>query len=408
MAGNDPSASAREVLEPETVSCEQSLDELISAQSVDDTGSPGDRSGQLIHDRYRLLRMLGRGDMGTVYLAQQVDSPHKFLVKLLDPRYAARTDVAAGFLQEAEAVSRIEHDNILDITDFGTTDDGVAFLVTEQLRGESLAATCKREAPLSWARARHIMTQLCRALQAAHEAGVVHRNLGLDTILRSERNGDPDFIEVLDFGLAKLKSGGVRLTRTGAVLGSPNSMAPEQARSAPTDARTDVYAAGVVLYALLCGHLPFFAKSFVGMRNQHLFARPEPPSTRAPAAGITHEMDAVVLRALAKEPRNRFESIAHMQAAIEAVGTGAGPVELLEGGDTREDDEPPSFDVLGNLVERSSKFAADGQFLPLRRGPAIPAAEPTAVVAERRKLLLVGAVLIASLVGIVVALYWGH
>jgi serine/threonine-protein kinase len=418
-AHSEPSTDEREVLESETVSSEQSPDELWSALTnsvelsaatltspgqpdpnieVYNSGSPSDRSGQLIHGRYQLLRMLGQGGMGTVYLAQHTTLRRTFAVKLLNPRYAARTDIAERFLQEAKAVSRIEHDNVVGVTDFGTTEDGAAFLVMEHLRGESLAALCKREAPLAWPRVRHIMTQLCRALQAAHEVGVVHRDIKLENILRIERSGDPDFIKVLDFGLAKLQTGGggLRLTRTGVVLGTPDYMSPEQARGATTDHRTDIYAAGVVLYVLLCGRPPFRAKNFMGMRNQHLLAIPEPPSVYAREAGITDEMDAVVLRALAKQPRNRFDSMAQMHAAIAAVGTGVGPIELLEAGDTREDEDPPSFDSFGGLVERSSTLRPDGRVTVGGRARAA-----TGVVSEPRSSpgrtrTLIGAALVAG------------
>ncbi|HVH98083.1 MAG TPA: serine/threonine-protein kinase, partial [Enhygromyxa sp.] len=424
---SEPSASEREVLESETVSSEQSPDDVLSAltRSIDadtatlsnaeqpipievyNSGSPIDRSGALIHGRYRLLRMLGQGGMGTVYLAQHTSLARTFAVKLLNPRYAARADIAERFLQEAKAVSRIEHDNVVGVTDFGTTEDGAAFLVMEHLRGESLAALAKREAPLPWPRVRHIMTQLCRALQAAHDVGVVHRDVKLENILRTERGGDPDFIKVLDFGLAKLQTGGgLRLTRTGVVLGTPDYMSPEQARGAATDHRTDVYAAGVVMYVLLCGRPPFRAKNFVGMRDQHLLAVPERPSVHAPAAGISDEMESVALRALAKDPRNRFESMAAMNAAIAAVGTGVGPVPLLEGGETREDEDPPSFDALNGLVERGSMLGASGRVLARHRRDEHAGAR--AVVRERapakpRGLLLIVALLVGGLVSAVAA-----
>jgi serine/threonine protein kinase len=423
----EPSASEREVLESETISSEQSPDEILSAltQSIDahtatlsnagqaapsevyNSGSPSDRSGQLIHDRYRLLRMLGQGGMGTVYLAQHTTLARTFAVKLLNPRYAARADIAERFLQEAKAVSRIEHDNVVGVTDFGTSEDGAAFLVMEHLRGESLAALCKREAPLPWPRVRHIMTQLCRALQAAHDVGVVHRDIKLENILRTERGSDADFIKVLDFGLAKLQTGGgLRLTRTGVVLGTPDYMSPEQARGAPTDHRTDIYAAGVVMYVLLCGRPPFRAKNFMGMRNQHLLVTPEPPSAHAREAGISEEMDAVVLRALAKDPRNRFESMAKMNAAIATVGTGVGPVVLLEAGETREDEDPPSFDAVGGLIERGSMLDRGGRVTRRRthrEQRVAPNVAPTP--SERRRLPLFGVLFISGVASVAAALW---
>jgi serine/threonine protein kinase len=293
------------------------------------SGDPDDRSGDIIQGRYQLVRQLGKGGMGTVYIARHTLLPKTFAVKLLNARYAKRPDIAERFLQEAHAVSLINHDNVVGVIDFGRESDDAPFLVMEHLSGESLGAVCKREAPLAWPRVQHIMSQLCRALQAAHAVGVVHRDVKPDNILRVTRHDDPDFIKVLDFGLAKLQvSGGVRLTATGMVLGTPDYMSPEQARGLPSDHRTDIYAAGIMMYELLCKRVPFSATTFAEMRQKHLLEPPQPPSKWQ--AWITEEIDAIVLCALAKDPAHRFASMAEMGAAIEAVGTGKSVVPLLE------------------------------------------------------------------------------
>jgi serine/threonine-protein kinase len=287
--------------------------------------------GRVIHDCYRIVRALGRGGMGTVYLAEHTTLRKPFAVKLLNPRYASRSEFSARFLLEAQAVSRIDHPNVVSVVHFGTTPDGATFLVMEYLAGEPLASLCRTSAPLPWSRVQHLMGQVCRALQAAHTAGVVHRDIKPDNVIRLTREDDVDFVKVLDFGLAKLQdSEGLRLTRTGMVLGTPRYMAPEQARGAAIDHRVDIYAAGILYYELLCGRTPFQATSFMAMRNQHLLAKPEPPSHWAAQAGITDEMDAIALRALAKDPAHRFASMAEMAEAIANVGRGRGPVKLLE------------------------------------------------------------------------------
>ena len=364
-----------------------------AAVDVYNSGTPHDRSGEVIHDRYQLLRMLGKGGMGTVYLARHTGLPKTFAVKLLNPRYGSRPDVASRFLQEAQAVSLIEHPNVVGVTDFGTMPDGGAFLVMEHLRGESLAALCKREAPLAWPRARHILAQICRALAAAHAVGVIHRDIKPENVLRTTSGTDPDFVKVLDFGLAKLQSGGgLRLTRTGMVLGTPEYMSPEQACGLPTDQRTDIYATGALLYELLCGRPPFRAKNFVGMRHHHMMVRPQPPSEHAPGIGITPEMDAICLRALAKLPDHRFESMTAMLAAIEAVGTGVGPVPLLEG------DDP---DGIPTVELRAGRLPGPRQPRSGAR-PITPAPEP------RRSLgwpLGIAAVLIVG-VGVGIGVTW--
>jgi serine/threonine protein kinase len=323
------------VLEAETTSAPRVTltsshpgDSHIPEPKIERTVDPDDRSGTIVHGRYQLLRQLGKGGMGTVYLARHTTLPKTFAVKLLNARYAKRTDIAERFLQEARAVSLIDHPNVVGVIDFGRDSDGSAFLVMEHLRGESIGSMCKREGPLPWPRVQHIMSQLCRALQAAHAVGVVHRDVKPDNVLRVERPDDPDFIKVLDFGLAKLQvSGGVRLTATGMVLGTPDYMSPEQARGLPSDHRTDVYAAGVMMYELLCKRVPFSATTFAEMRQKHLLEPPQPPSTWQP--WINEEIDAIVLRALAKDPAHRFGSMAEMGAAIDSVGSGKSVV-LLE------------------------------------------------------------------------------
>ncbi|NVB41949.1 serine/threonine protein kinase [Pseudenhygromyxa sp. WMMC2535] len=332
------STKEREVLESEVISGDPSADLFGTAPTmpggsepqISHSGRRGDRSGELVQGRYHLLRELGRGGMGTVYLAERTDNHETFAIKLLNERYLERGDIADRFIQEAQAVSRIDHPNVVSITDFGRLEDGTTFLVMEHLQGESLAALCKREAPLPWPRVRHIMLQICDALQAAHDAAVIHRDIKPDNILRLSHGDDPDFIKVLDFGLAKLQGGGLRLTRTGMVIGTPEYMAPEQARGLATDHLTDVYSAGIVMYELLCGTVPFKSKSFVGMRNKHLLTPPQPPSARTDVLPISEEADAIVLRALAKDPAHRFASMTEMAAAIEDVGTGKGPVVLIE------------------------------------------------------------------------------
>ncbi|WP_106087477.1 serine/threonine protein kinase [Enhygromyxa salina] len=345
----------RSVLESETISGGGAPDSLISAMTqtiaptmalqdrqaanpdegakplvVQRSAEPDDRAGDIIRERFELVRMLGKGGMGTVYVARHTTLPKTFAVKVLNRRYAQRKDIAERFLQEARAVSLIDHENVVGVVDFGKEADGSAYLVMEHLRGESLSAICKREAPLAWPRIAHIMSQLCRALQAAHDVGIIHRDVKPENVLRVGRHEDPDYIKVLDFGLAKMQvSGGLRLTRTGMVLGTPDYMSPEQARGRPTDHRADIYAAGIMMYELLCGRVPFKADTFPAMRQKHLLEPPEPPSRWAPEAGISDEMDAIVLRALAKDPDHRFASMTQMEQAIAAVGTGA-PVELLE------------------------------------------------------------------------------
>ncbi|MBL9106887.1 MAG: serine/threonine protein kinase [Myxococcales bacterium] len=293
-----------------------------------------DLSGTLLLDRYRLIKRLGEGGMGTVYLAEHVTIKKRCAIKLLNPEYAHKEDLVERFLQEARAASMIAHENVVEITDFGAAPNGSVFFVMEMLTGEDLGETIKREAPLPWSRVAPMAMQICRALAAAHDKGIVHRDMKPENCFRIERSGNPDFIKVLDFGIAKVTSedpdgNAARLTSTGMIFGTPTYMSPEQAQGMRVDHRSDIYAVGVILYELITGRPPFYADNFMGILTKHMFDAPHAPSEVAPMAGISPEVEALVLKALQKEREFRFQSMQEMMAAITAIGTGAAPVAVV-------------------------------------------------------------------------------
>jgi len=292
-----------------------------------------DIAGSLLLDRYRLLKKLGEGGMGAVYLAEHVTIKKRCAIKVLNPEYAHKADLVERFLQEARAASMIAHENVVEITDFGAA-HGSVFFVMEMLVGEDLADTIKRDAPMPWSRVAPMALQICRALGAAHGKGIVHRDMKPENCFRIERSGNPDFIKVLDFGIAKVtsedpNSTGGRLTSTGMIFGTPTYMSPEQAQGQPVDHRADIYAVGVILYEMLTGQVPFSADNFMGILTKHMFDQPVAPSEVAPAAGIAPEVEAIVLKALQKDRGFRFQSMQELAAAILAVGTGAQPVSVV-------------------------------------------------------------------------------
>jgi serine/threonine protein kinase len=304
------------------------LGEEKTALSEQPAPVPGDGDpyiGKTIADRYRILGKLGEGGMGVVYQAEHVFIEKKVAVKILSEDFARKADLVARFMQEAKAASKIGHENIIDITDFGETASGSVFFVMEYLDGFDLAHHIRQGAmPLE--RARYIMNQVCRALGAAHTKGIIHRDLKPENIFLIERNGRPDFVKILDFGIAKMSSldneGGSRLTRTGMIFGTPEYMSPEQAKGDRPDHRVDIYAAGCILYEMLAGDVPFYAETFMGVLTKHMFEAPVPPSVRAPQAGVPADIEAVVLKALAKDRDQRFQSMKEMAFALEECAGG--------------------------------------------------------------------------------------
>jgi serine/threonine-protein kinase len=281
--------------------------------------------GTTVAGRYKILNKLGEGGMGVVYLAEHVFIEKKVAIKILSEDFARKADLVTRFMQEAKAASKIGHENIIDITDFGETASGSVFFVMEYLDGSDLARHIRETGALELNRAVFIMNQICRALGAAHGKGIIHRDLKPENIYLVEREGRADFVKILDFGIAKMSSldneGGARLTRTGMIFGTPEYMSPEQARGDRPDHRVDIYAAGCILYEMLTGDVPFHAETFMGVLTKHMFDAPVPPSQRAPHLYIPPAVEAVVLKALAKDRDQRFQSMKEMAIALaEAMG----------------------------------------------------------------------------------------
>ncbi|HEY1587508.1 MAG TPA: protein kinase, partial [Polyangia bacterium] len=235
--------------------------------------------GSTIADRYRVISKLGEGGMGVVYLAEHVFIEKRVALKVLSEDFARKADLVARFMQEAKAASKIGHENIVDITDFGETASGSVFFAMEFLDGMDLAGHIKSGGAMSFPRAKQIMNQICRALGAAHSKGIIHRDMKPENVYLVTREGRADFVKVLDFGIAKMSAldeGGSRLTRTGMIFGTPEYMSPEQAKGDKPDHRVDIYAAGCILYEMLTGDVPFHAETFMGVLTKHMFENPEP------------------------------------------------------------------------------------------------------------------------------------
>lgn len=291
--------------------------------------APDPLVGRTIAGRYLICELIGTGGMGAVYRGRHQLVGRDVALKFLSPRYASDPAARERFLREARAANRIDHEHIIDITDFGETNDKLVFLVMEYLEGETLSRVIEK-GPLEPRRALTIAWQLATALARAHELDVIHRDIKPDNIFLLQRRGG-DFVKLLDFGLAKV-IGEHRLTATGKVFGTPEYLAPEQARGDPLTGHADQYALGCVIYEMLTGELPFDGPS-PDVVIKHLHAQPPPPSSRHPGLPLAREIDELVLRMLAKSPSARFTDAYHLADELRGL------LDQLQGGRASK---PPS------------------------------------------------------------------
>jgi eukaryotic-like serine/threonine-protein kinase len=280
--------------------------------------------GTTLLGRYLVTNKIGQGGMGAVYEATHTLIGKRVAVKVLLDKYARKEQVVARLEQEARLASSIGHEHIIDITDFGTTDDGRTFVVMEFLEGESLAECLHREGALPETRILQIAQQVASALSAAHAKGIVHRDVKPENVFLLRRK-DVDYVKVVDFGISKsLRNSDLgeedspRLTQTGMVLGTPLYMSPEQARGDDElDQRIDVYALGVIMYELATGRVPYSGTNYLSIISQVLNDEPVPPREIRPE--LSAEFEAIVLRAMAKDRELRYHSTDDLVADVLAV-----------------------------------------------------------------------------------------
>ncbi|MBZ4375796.1 serine/threonine-protein kinase [Corallococcus sp. AS-1-6] len=279
---------------------------------------------------YQLEKLLGEGSMGRVFQARHVRLGRQVALKVLKPEHARDSSFVQRFFQEARTVNQINHEHIVEVFDFvDESPDGHVYCVMELLRGQSLAALLKEEG-LTLERVQRMGVQVCAALGAAHQVGVVHRDIKPDNLFITQRSGQQDFVKVLDFGVAKLitTQTGVSLTGTldGTIIGTPAYMAPEQAAGLPVDARADIYAVGNILYEMLSGHPPFQASAF-GQLVVQIITQPPPPLPSHLPSGerVPQELAQLVMRCLAKEPEGRPQQLAEVTTALLLMPTAPDP-----------------------------------------------------------------------------------
>ncbi|HTJ82580.1 MAG TPA: serine/threonine-protein kinase, partial [Polyangiaceae bacterium] len=271
------------------------------------TSSDDPLVGQTIDDRYIIEGLLGEGGMGVVYSAKHAKLGRKYAVKVLRRELADDTEILTRFMTEARAASEIGNRHITDVVDFGTMPDGSTYFAMEYLDGQSLTQIIEQRPD-----ARRIATiamQVTNGLGAAHERGIVHRDLKPDNIFVTKHAGS-DFVKILDFGIAKVTShnDSQKLTKAGAVFGTPHYMSPEQAAGLNVDHRADIYALGVIMYEMAAGRLPFEAESFMGILTKHMYEAPAPIRTVVQGADCPPALEAIVQKCLEKRPERRYQS----------------------------------------------------------------------------------------------------
>ncbi len=273
--------------------------------------------GTLVGERYRVQRLIGEGGMGRVYEAEHVEIGKRVAIKVLHPCYTQSADAVARFRREARAAARLGHPNIVDVTDSGTTPSGAVYFVMELLEGEDLGDLIAAGSTLPVERVIHIGVQLARALDAAHAAGIVHRDLKPENVFLVQRDGQDDFVKVLDFGIAHQMEGDEldkRLTHPGMAMGTPEYMAPEQAAGQPADARSDIYALGAILYELLASVPPHTGENFMEVLTKKSHTPARPLEELRPE--VSPELSSVVASALAIDPKARPVSMAALAQAL--------------------------------------------------------------------------------------------
>jgi serine/threonine-protein kinase len=275
-------------------------------------------TGTTLDGKYRIVRELGTGGMGAVFEGENIRIRRKVAIKLLHASVSSQSEAVMRFEREAEAAGRIGSDHICEVLDLGILPDGTRYLVMEYLEGETLGARIKRSGRMGPLMTIPLMAQVLDALGAAHAAGIIHRDLKPDNIfILPIKGGVPDFVKILDFGVSKFaaSSDEMNMTRAGAVVGTPYYMSPEQARgTSQIDARSDIYALGVLLYQATTGQVPFQAQTFNELLFKIVLEPAPPPQQYAP--DLDPEFSAIIQKAMAREPLHRFQSCAEFKEAL--------------------------------------------------------------------------------------------
>ncbi len=287
-------------------------------------GAPDPLLGRVINEKFKILSFIAKGGMGKVYRAEQAPLGRVCALKVLNANYTGEHDPEfhKRFFLEASLTSKLRHPNTVTIFDYGQTTDGVYYMAMEYLEGYTLHRAIRQVGHLPEERAAHIARQISRSLREAHTLGVVHRDLTPANVYLLEHGDEPDYVKVLDFGLVKDvgNSEAEELTQAGLFMGSPKYMAPEQIQGGQVDARTDIYALGIIMYEMVTGKVPFDHAKSLEILMAHVRDQVPPIRKMNPAARVSPSFEEAIMRAMAKDPNDRFRSMDELIAALKHLG----------------------------------------------------------------------------------------
>ncbi len=342
--------------------------------------------GRTLAGRFRLDRLLGKGGYGAVFEAEQLSVGRRCAVKVLFAHLCDDEATAGRFRGEARTTSRLTHPNTIILYDFGRDErEGLLFLAMELLDGRDLTTVIRQNGLLSVEQAVHVTVQMAASLQEAHNMGLVHRDIKPRNVMLLERGNDPMFVKVIDFGIAKVVNSkwltASDLTQTGTIIGTPKYMSPEQIRDSQIDGRTDMYALALSVYKMLTGRTPFEEGTALEIAGRQIAETPKPVSAFHPGLEVSDQFEQVLLKALAKDPVDRFECVADFARALVEASSGAN-AHMLNSGMTPTSLPRPT---QPNLTQPSPNQSSPNQSSGTRPGPTNTLPDDTPSAVQRRR-----------------------
>jgi serine/threonine-protein kinase len=361
-------------------------------------------AGRKLGEKFEILGVLGEGGTGIVYDAQRIGEGDRVALKVIHQHLAGDAQIRGRFEREAAILRRLEGEHLCRMLDSGELPDprrdgtGILYMAMARVDGPALEALLKAEGPLPISRALAIFLDVCEALREAHSQGVIHRDLKPANVLLD----GGEFAVVVDFGMAKIVTGGgvgtTVLTQHNMVFGTPEYMAPEQARGDELDARCDVYAAGIVLYEMLTGSVPFGGTTPLSVLTAHLTVAPQPPRERSPQRGISPALEAVVLHAIAKDPMDRYATAGALATAVQAALAAPDDLAAVLPASRVHVDTGDAYGATLPSPPPSSAASFSRSRSALRSGPRTPAPLPQS--RERPSVMWIAICVFAALAGI--------